>query len=29
MANTHNAGCACGAVQIEITGDPTVQRTAL
>jgi len=25
MANTHKAGCACGAVQIEITGDPTVQ----
>ena len=25
MANTDKAGCACGAVQIEITGDPTVQ----
>ncbi len=25
MANTHKAGCACGAVQLEITGDPTVQ----
>ena len=25
MANTHKAGCACGAVQVEITGDPAVQ----
>ena len=25
MANTHKAGCACGAVQLEITGDPTAQ----
>src|SRR6185369_7048407 len=25
MANTLKAGCACGAVQLEITGDPAVQ----
>src|SRR5436309_9991616 len=25
MANTHKAGCACGAVQLEITGDPAFQ----
>src|SRR5262249_60842311 len=25
MANTYKAGCACGAVQLEITGDPAVQ----
>src|SRR5262249_2979909 len=25
MANTHKAGCICGAVQLEVTGDPAVQ----
>ena len=25
MANTHKGGCACGAVELEISGDPTVQ----
>src|SRR5262245_12026730 len=25
MANTHKAGCMCGAVQVEITGDPARQ----
>ena len=25
MANTFKSGCACGAVQLEISGDPAVQ----
>jgi hypothetical protein len=25
MANTYKSGCACGAVQLEISGDPAVQ----